>query len=471
MNIIVRDLSADLIKEAILKARREKLEEYNDIRNKSVEFYRGLQYSSEYLEKYGFNYSKVPPLAINLTKKIVDKISLCYKWAPDRYLDDEKDTDQYRDFLADTPQFNESLKDAERYKNLLGNILFRIWYDDKRKIWRFFIEHDFDPWFLEDDPLNPIAYSILVKPNVRNVKNKDKVEDMLWMFWSDEEYFYYDADGKRIADKNHPDMKNPFGMMPIVEMRDSLAVDEYDCYGCLDVVNANQSINVDLMSLSYMVHWQAHSKPYIMGADPDKVKDIKTGSDEWLVISDRDVTVGNLSLTPLMQETIETIKFKIQQIAWSHNLSINWTVEGSAPSGFSLIVQNIDLLEAREDDIEIAQMQEKQIYKVLARLSNRLGTPIKLPENMIPSVQFQDYKFPINQAEELNRLDWEIEHNVISYVDLIQNKYPDMDEAEAIELFNKNKRINGKMSFRDVLAQKIGEQGGEVKPEDTVATE
>ncbi len=177
MNIIVTDLSQELIKEAILKARREKLEEHNDIGNKSVEFYRGLQYTPDYLEKFGFDFKKVPPLAVNLTKKIIDKISMCYKWAPDRYLDDEKDTDQYRDFLEANPHMNVALKDAERYKNLLGNILFRIWFNDKTKIWRFFIETDFDPWFLEEDPLNPVAYSILVKPNIRNVQNKTKIED------------------------------------------------------------------------------------------------------------------------------------------------------------------------------------------------------------------------------------------------------------------------------------------------------
>jgi len=250
MNIYVTELVPDLIKEAIIKARRERLEEYNDLRSKSVDFYRCLQYDREYLETFGFNYKKVPPLAVNLTKKIVDKISLCYKWAPDRYLDDEKDTDQYRELLEANPQINVSMKEAERYKNLLGNILYRVWYNDKLDEWWPFIETDFDPWFLEDDPLHPVAYSILVKPNVRNVKNKDQIQDMLWMFWSDEEYFYYDANGQRIADKNHPDMKNPFGLMPIVEMRDSIAIDEYDCYGCMDVVNANQSINVDLMSLS-----------------------------------------------------------------------------------------------------------------------------------------------------------------------------------------------------------------------------
>jgi len=215
----------EIVKQTIAHARGEIRDTEDTLREKLKDFYNGIQGTDGYLMNYGFkdkfNKNILPPTTINITKKVIDKISLVYKRRPERELDitqqsrkekEEEQQDVYRDWININSHINRALKTAERRMNLLGRVLFRPWYFVDSDRWEFFIETDYEPHFLKSDPIHPFAYSYLIKRDIREVRPKN-IREEYWVFWSDELYFIYD-NGGRVYTKppwSSEDVQDDFG--------------------------------------------------------------------------------------------------------------------------------------------------------------------------------------------------------------------------------------------------------------------
>lgn len=500
--MLFKDKSLETIVQSIADSRFEVQIEEDQIREKLKDFYRGIQETDDYLIKYGFERDDkkepIPRGSVNLTQKIIDKISLVYKYAPRRRLDvteqmdKEKKTklaegqvfepeqDIYTDWININPWFNRSLKTTERYKNLLHRVLYRPFYFPEAQRWQFFCETDYEPHFIDGDPLHPFAYSYPVKRDTRDTTRVRLLrEEDYYVFWSDDAYFIYDSAGRVFTsppwNPDAPDFggMNPFGKMPLVEFIKNDAVDRYDeNVGAIQLVDANQQINVALMNINMTMHHQMYSQMYITGLSELESKNVRTSPfTTWLL--PLDANAGILNYSPEITASMQQIREQIQIIAWSCNVSVQWAMEGTPESGFSLTVRNIDLHESRENDVEIAEIQEKAIYDAISyqqdyyyktnQLSNE-ERKLKLPKDANPVIDFQEIDFPINQAEEIDRWERLIKNNIVSPVDWIMSENPDMTEQEAVEKFERNKQYNKKYGgFQDLLREKITQQGGQIQ--------
>ena len=104
----------------------------------------------QYIKKYfsGTLQTEIPLYAVNMTKRLIDRISLVYKNPPERMLEDER----YLDLTEDK---NFTLKRIERIHNLLGTIALQvIWNDGK---FNYVPRLEFEPIFDADDQMNPIG--------------------------------------------------------------------------------------------------------------------------------------------------------------------------------------------------------------------------------------------------------------------------------------------------------------------------
>ena len=453
--------AASMVKEMIAEVRQQ-----NEAINKANreildDFYMNRQYKDEYLRDYGFDTAQIPLTFINLTRKIIDKISLVYKNAPDRRIG-EKEDDPYVKWIENNEDFNTGLKRAERKKNLFHNILFRpMWYNDR---WNFWIETEWIPYFREGDPLRPFAYSIPVKRDT-TMTDANKVEEKQWyMFWSDDYYYWHDEDGAVKYDPNYPDGINPFGMLPFIEIREDNPDDEYWPEGSIDLVYANMAINNALNNLNYTVRFQAFNQPYATGVGKEEAQGIRFGQDKLVALSQPDMTLALLQYSPQIDQAINAIKTNIEIISMIYDVNIQWSIDGSAPSGFSLLVKNIDLLESREDDVEYAQMYEKKIYDIIQRQDEVLQLGNKLPKRDEKNklyVDFHEITFPLQQAEEIQRMEFEFENNISTPVDVIQSK-EGLTEEEALERYEQNKKLNQQLSPRQELVREAITQAGGV---------
>ena len=465
--MLFEDKSLDIIIESIRKEREDLEYQKEAMSDTLLDFYGNNQLLKEYIADFGFmddqGKTSLPMMSVNLTEKIINKISLAYKVPPDRYISDSEGT-EVTEWFQFNNRFTLGYKYAERYKNLLGKILHRAHFKPDKKKWFSFVETTYEAHFLEDSPLQPYAFSY---PYKEIIKSNIKANEVWWVFWSDDYMFYYipGTDKIKYDEEFAPNGDNPFGVMPMVEMRNNFPIEQYNCTGAYDLVRANQNINIALNNLNTMIYYQAHDQIVIEGAQPSDVHSIKIGSEDPLV-SPGDVNFKLLNFNPKITESIEAIRFNIEAIGYVYNLKINWSLDGSAQSGFSLLVQNIDLAEAREDDIELMKMHETDMYRVLLNMQEYYSRfkmldseEPKLPDGELVTDFSESLQLPINQAEDIQLKEYKIKHNIITPVDEIQFYNPDMDEVEALEKYNKNKKINGTLTAAEEVRGNLENQG------------
>lgn len=450
------DGASTLIKRSIQNLLIENKSKNESDREMRLDFYEGRGGKADYLEKYGFENRpvKIPTPFVNLTRRIIDKTSLVYKKPPGRrLLVGDKENEEFERLLNENKQLINGYKLAERYKNIMGNVLYRpMWYNGR---WNAWIEHDFIPYFLDGDPLRPFAYSIPIKRDT-TVTQTNKIENRTWyMYWSDQDYFWHDEMGNTKPDPSglYDDMKNPFPRLPFVELRRDPAISEYWGDGPMDIVKANQAINITWCDLIYSQHNQAFNQVYVTGMTQEDIKEGKGGADKIWTVSDSESTIGVLDYNPKIEALLQSIKDQTEYICSNYNLNVKWSQDGNPASGFALVVANIDLMEAREDDVDRAVMQEDEIYDIIQMQTEYFDTGYKLPErkgDVSLSVNFQELNFPTSKEEDLRVWDWEVQNNaktIIDYIMLDQN----LSRDEAEERFEENKKANKQYSFRESI--------------------
>lgn len=443
-----QDLSKQIVLDNLATIRDEVVKQDAAQVNKAVDFYNNIQNSDDYLKQYGHESTEIPLQTINITKKIIDKISLLYKKPPDR------NNENYLQWAQENKSFDISLKVAERFKKLTGGVLYRpVYLQDIG--WRFFIDYEFKPHFVDGDPLNPVAYSIPIKHDVTNTNAKTIIED--WhIFVSDKLFFWFSkSDSRKVKYFDWaPNGEHNLGLLPVVFIRNGFPVDRWKPYPANDLIESNQAINVNLNNLNLGIQMQAFDQPFVTGVRPDEAKEIQMGPTKIITLGDSDATVGSLGFSPKLAEIYESIKFEFEAIHRAYNVNVDWSMSGDVSSGFALTVKNIDLMESREDDIALAQLYEQQIYDIVQAQQEafKLKGP-KLTKGEKLQVVFSEMNFPINEDEDRKKIDWELTNNATTVYKYMMNKY-NMSEEDAKREWAENKAINEELTPRQAEIKK-----------------
>lgn len=466
-------MSKGLFARNIADLRQENLDDYHHNREMILDFYEGRGTLPKYLKDVaGFKDVDMPLMGVKLFEKIIKKISLLYKYAPDRDLG--MDENPYQDLISDNPHFNQSRKTAERYKNALHSILYMPIYT--KRGWQFPIFTEWIPHFLETDSFHPIAYSIPLAPDV--TKTNDVEEEQTWLFVSEYEWFLHDADGGNVRpDPRFPaaaDMTNPLGIMPVVEERRNTPVTSYLTEGEIELALANQTLNMAINDVLGLIHYKSFPETIVRGLDKESGQHLKTGFNKTHIFEDENTVMERLSAPSQITDSVEAIERIKKWVYVTFGVVLKLDSSGGQQSGFSLLVENIDLLEDREDSIDIAKIAERKIYQIMQKqteifdVRDSNGKKVKLPPlggDVQLNVDFQEgIDFPVNQKDEIERIQFELATNQISYLDLIQRNNPDLDEDAAMEKLMKNREINEnyltnlQKAFRDQLNEVTNEQ-------------
>jgi hypothetical protein len=445
-----------------------------------LDYYSGNQKS--YLKGRGFEDAEtgaelISLSTLNITKKIIDKISMVYKYPPERSIVNEEgeeiETSQdYSKWINYVETFDNTITEAERQKNLFHKVLWRNHYNPIMKQWKFLIEWDYKAHFISGDPLNPIGYSVPIVIASENLHREDRVADneQIYLYYDNERYFYYNTKGNVWTyfvdyDGNEQDNDgvNLFGVSPFIEIRKGIPVYQYETFGALDLISSNEAINQNLNNLNMALHYQAFGVIWDnSGLDKEAGQAILIGPNRQVHVGEK-VTLNNLDLNPKLLEMIDTIKFEVQAISNTYNLSVNWHNEATPVSGFSLIVQNMDYIEQRQKDVDEAKMQESRIFKSIKAQQDYFKGELGEDEPTIPDgklvVDFQELDLPINDLEEIAVKEYKLRNNIITPVDEIKADNPDMDDEQALEKYMKNKKINGTLTAAEEVREGLAREG------------
>ena len=416
-------------KQMVLKSRfdaqQQDKDEWLRCRLDALNFYRGR--TREYINPF---YSKdtlkkIEPWNINITRRVIDRVSLVYMVAPIREVTNEN----YDDYIY---QKDFRLQKAERYVNLLELVLIK-------PTWRngavsYDIITDFEPTF-GDDPMAPIAFEY---PLATRSTVQDSTPE-LWAYWSDDEHFIYDKNdnSKKHYNPENPDNINPYGIMPFVPVFKNGKPETYymDTDACNDLVSTNLNLNMMATDRQANIRFQSFGYIYITGEVDNKYLEV---APDKITKMQLDSTMGVVTPPDTTRSIDECIRTSYKMLAQNYHLSTSF-VDGSeqASSGISLQIRNQELNDSRKSSLERWRNAEYELFdleKVI--ISSHTGVDI----GQLDVVDFSESMEVLSDEQQRAKDDWDLSYELIDVVDILVRRNPDWDRDDAEAYLAKRKK-------------------------------
>lgn len=397
---------------------------WREKRQKAYNYYKGR--TDEYLKGYYKSkvgavpiYDKVPIPAIEVTKRIINRISLVYMNPPIR----EYSNDVLSEFIKGK---DHKLQRAERLTNLLEVILLKPTW--RNGMLEYDIIRDYEPIF-GDDPLTPIAitYPLSIKDSVMDTTPE------MWAYWDNEHHYTYEkTTGKTFTTEDNPEMANPYQMIPIVECyRDGKPEASYlDTDASPGLIATNELVNVAEFNKAANLQFQSFGMGFISGSNIDYDK-IEIGPDKWTQLG-HDGTLGIVSPPSTVDSISNAVKESYRLLAQNYGLDASFAEGTAAESGISRRLRMQELMDNRASDVTRWNDIEKKLFEVESRiLAVELGN--RGDAGFLLSVDFTESTEILSQEEQRAKWDWELANGIIDKADILMqmdaDKFPERQDA------------------------------------------
>ena len=417
--MIVYSNATDIVQESIKQLKWDNQSRIFDSRDEALDFYT-YNNTAKYIDQYfsGTLQQEIPIYCVNLTKKLINRISLVYKNPPIREVENEA----YYDLTQDKDW---KLKNLERIHNLLGTMAVHIVWEDGR--FRYNPVINFVPVMDPYNPLKPVGITYPLNKATADWRN---TEEDLYAYWSAEEHYMFDSSGAII--KVNDDNLNPYGVLPFAFIQPTHMVDEFWNDGAMDIALGNKQIDIAMTMLQH--HIRTAGGQFVIEGRVD-ANNIQLGLNKVVVIDEG--SMNNVSSNTDISNIKDGIEFQLKTIAFNNNINFDFGLSGSK-SGVALKIENLELLEAREDEVEKWRRAEKEIYDIERQIL-AVETNTQLSDGL--SVDFAEINFP-DLDKEREEWDWKFKHGLADKVDYLMHYDPDKfpDRESAIEFLEEKKQ-------------------------------
>ena len=397
----------------------------------ALDYYKGdtKSYTSKYFSDSTL--SKIVTGNINITKRIIDRISLVYMTPPKR----EYTRDDVTDFFMHKDL---KLQRLERMTNLLDAVLLKpCWRikEDGTGCIEYDIITDYEPIF-EDDPLKPsaIVYPITMKATVLDATPEQ------FVYWDNEHTFVFDKNGKIYTEDDNPDMINPYGRLPFVEcFKEGKPEFSYlDTNASNDLISTNLAINVAESNKNANVMFQSFGYLFVNGSgiDPDEMQ---VGQDKinFLGVDGSISIVSPPNAIPALDESIQS---SYKMLSQNYHLPISFVEGTTAASGVALKLRQQELTDSRMSDVTRWRNVEMELFDL-----ERLIIAVEMGQDAgdLEDVDYAESVEILNDQEQREKWDWELSKGIIDLADIMMQKNPDLTREEAEELLAEKKTTFG----------------------------
>jgi len=415
---MIPDIGKLLVQQSKFNAQQNEKNLWRKARMCARQFYDGRNES--YTKKY-FSTSllnKVPISNVNLTKRIIDRISLVYMKPPKREYSNEN-----------VPlMFNEKdfkLQRAERMTNLLEHILIKPTW--RNGVLDYDIIMDFEPMF-GDDPLRPTAftYPLSIKSSVMD----DTPE--LTAYWDAEHTFIFDGNGRIQEDAENPEHINPYGVLPFVEcFRSGRPEYSYlDTSPANDIVATNLEVCVSETNSNANTMFQSFGYMYVNGSQVEK-DTLEVGQDKISFLG-IDGTMNIVSPPNTVEALASSIEHSYKLLAQNYHLDISFVEGTTAMSGVALRIRGQELQDSRISDVIRWKGIEQQLFEVESII---LAVESGANAGELLKVDYEENVEILSDEEKRAKWDWELSHGIIDVADVLMQKdadrFPDRETAQA----------------------------------------
>ena len=417
----------DLVnKQSQWNAQQQSKNKWRGRREQALDYYNGR--TERYTEQYfstGLS-SKIPIANVNITKRIIDRISLVYMVAPKREYSNPDIVDNFceKDF---------KMQRLERFTNLLDSCLVKVTF--RNGMLDYDIIHDFEPMF-GDDPLRPTGYTY-------PLSTKSEVLDTtpeLFAYWDMENTFIYDRNGKIYDDANNPEHINFYGLLPFVEcFREGRPEYAYlDTEPANDIIKTNTVLNVAETNKSANIHFQSFGYIYANGSQIDK-KDLQIGQDQIYYLG-VDGTLNVTSPPNSVPALTDSIKESYKMLAQNYHLPTSFADGTTAESGVALRLRNQELQDDKKSDIVKWNDVEHKLFEVERQV---LTTELMIDAGELESVDFGETAEILSAQEQRDQWEWELSKGIIDVADILIKMDPDRfpERNDAVEYLEERKQV------------------------------
>ena len=397
-----------LVRQSRYDAQQNEKNQWRKARLIARDFYNGQ--TSGYTEEY-FSASlihKVPIANVNITKRIIDRISLVYMKPPKREYSDEGVLDFFH-------EKDLKLQRAERMTNLLEHILIKpTWRNGKID---YDLIMDFEAQF-GDDPLRPtsITYPLAMKASVLD----DTPE--LSVYWDTEHTFIFDNNGKIQDDPDNPDHINPYGVLPFIEcFKEGRPEYSYlDTSPANDLIATNLEVNVSETNANANTMFQSFGYMYVNGSQVEK-DTLEVGQDKISFLG-IDGTMNIVSPPNTVDALSSSIEHSYKLLAQNYHLNISFVEGTAAQSGVAIKLRNQELTDARISDV----LRWKDIeYKLYDLETIILNVEANRSTGELIKVDYQENMEILSDKEQREKWDWELANGLIDTADIMMQIDPD----------------------------------------------
>ena len=410
-------------------AAQQRKNQWKDSRYTALDYYNGR--TNEYINNY-FSTSilnKVVKGNINITKRIIDRISLVYMVAPKRLYSREDVVDYFID--KDT-----KLQRLERMTNLLDAVLLKpCWRtkEDGTGCIEYDVIMDYEPIFGED----PLKFEAIVYPVAKKSTVLDTTPE-LWVYWDAENTYTFDNNGKIYTEDDNPEMINPYGVLPFVEcFRDGKPEMSYlDTDASTDLINTNLGINVAETNKNANVMFQSFGYLFVNGSGID-MDTMEIGQDKVNYLG-VDGTISIVSPPNAIPALDESIKSSYKMLSQNYHLPTSFVEGTTAESGVALRLRNQELQDDRKSDVAKWRDIEYKLFDM-----ERLIIAVEQGQDAgdLEDVDFDESVEILSNQEQRDKWDWELSKGIIDEADIMTQINPDLTREEAQEYLDERKTI------------------------------
>jgi hypothetical protein len=199
---------------------------------------------------------------------------------------------------------------------------------------------------------------------------------------------------------------------------------------------------------------QSFSQPVFKGLNDPKSPIIVDPSKPIRMPSvPRDETAPDfLFVTPnaKIEAIMEAIKVHVERTCKRYDINLDIVSKGAIISGFALRLTDNGLNRRREDAIPLARQCLIDWWRATVAINNYHRPAQAVPVDAELIIDFAEPTYDEDPSIEADYDQKRIDQGVISPIDIIMRDNPDLDEAAAIEKYNRN------MSFKQASAQRFG---------------
>ena len=399
---------------------------------KLLDYYSGsntAQYIADYFDADAFR--EIPLYEANFTKRFINKMSRIYTVGAQRSI-----SDQY-DILA--RRKDSRMKHVERMTRLCGSIATQVIYRDDMEQPCF----DYKPVYYFDVHMgeNPFVPEAITYPILQSTDDVSYTDKLKYVYYDNEMYAVFDEDGIILEEKEHG-----YGIIPFLFTHRENQIDSFFVDGADDIVGCNEQVNITMTELQLGMRFQMFGQPFVTGVYSDKGMK-RTGSDQILDLPEG-ATFGIAAPEGDIQAVIESVKFQVDLVAQNNHLYVQFAQDGGeVPSGIALKIKDLERFEDYQDDLELWQLYERDLYEIEYNIAKFNG--ISLPREL--KVDFNEPEYPKSVQDQILLDNHRLEKNLITEAGLLVEQNKDLTIEEAESIVEANRQKNQKLSIFETI--------------------